>query len=230
MYKKVYLISILLLTSLLLSSCQSRPWFFPPTPVPRGSWLIQWLERPVCQPPCYVNIVPGETNLNDAFEILENSPGVTDIEFSLPDKDEFFHRGRITWNYKDSPDTGGAETFSNSLTISDIVLSVREELNIDEIINIYGSPSHLWFFDCRAEIGPVRCSIQLVYIEMGLSVDSTYMKISKDNSSLEITKGMKLDGIYFFPPGMDGFCSSISDCNQDNLAEWKGFGVYPVKR
>lgn len=212
-----------------LLSCQGLSVFFPPTPRPKADWLIKWLENPECRPPCYQSIVPGESTLEYAQARFKKVPNMEIIDVSFPEDYDFTDLGQITWGYKNSNDSGIAYTFPNKLVISYIDLVVYEDVLINEVIEIYGPPSHVWFIDCRAEIGKKRCSAELVYIDIGLSLGLPYQEVSDVNSSVDIKENQIFRIIKFFPPGMDGFCSSISDCNQDNLAEWKGFGVYPVK-
>jgi hypothetical protein len=173
-------------------------------------------------------VIPGETDLNNAITNLEKAPEITDVEASYPEEDEYWHQGYIEWGYEDSSDLAGASTFSNSLVIADIVLGLYEDLKMYEIIDKYGEPSHVWIIDCTTDIGPKRCYVYLIYIEDGLSLILSSIKVSKNDSSLNITETIDIMQIRFFPPGMDGFCSTLSDC-QHELLLWKGFGAYPVK-
>lgn len=213
-----------------LTSCLAFYESLLSTPEPRGEWLIDWMEDPVCEPPCYKQIIPGKTTLEEAHKYLLASPEVNIYDFFNPDTFEHVNRGQLIWGYENSNDGGWALTFLNKLIVSHIELSIDEGVFIREIIEIYGPPSHVWFSDCRAEILYDLCSIDLVYIGMGFSIGLPYREVFGKNATLKIKGNQVFRYIYFFPPGMDGFCSSISDCNEDDLTEWKGYGAYPVKR
>ena len=59
---------------ILLAGCNSMPDQAEANP---GEWMKAWLENPVCNPPCFENIIPGETKYNDAIEIIETNPDFT---------------------------------------------------------------------------------------------------------------------------------------------------------
>src|SRR5689334_19085430 len=46
-----------------------------PTLSPKPDWLVRWLNEPVCLPPCWENITPGNTSFTDALPIAKAISG-----------------------------------------------------------------------------------------------------------------------------------------------------------
>ena len=64
---------MLITVTLLLNGCQNEQI--------QPDWLKKWLNNPACKSPCFENITPGITTVDEAESILKSSPGVQIISF-----------------------------------------------------------------------------------------------------------------------------------------------------
>ena len=83
------------------TSCQSSYVTTPvPSPTPKiiQNWWDTWFANASCQPPCWHNITPGVTTIDEAISILEKSP-----EIKITSKSEF----GLSWDFVQNEDEGG---------------------------------------------------------------------------------------------------------------------------
>jgi len=95
-----------------------------PTATPPG-WIIQWLENPVCSPPCWETIQPGVTSIDT----------IQDIQKRFPDMQALTARG------------------DPIITMIDLHLSLYDNLPIELIISKYGQPNYMRMFKCDSNGG-----------------------------------------------------------------------------
>jgi hypothetical protein len=82
--------------------------------------------------------------------------------------------------------------------------------------------------DCRSEILFSKCQVNLVYIKKGLILGLSYQRAHRNKEVIKIRSNAFLDNVVFFPPGIEGFCHTVSDC-KTLLAPWEGYGSYSTE-
>lgn len=175
----------------------------------------KWLEQPDCYPPCWVNITPGKTTIENALSTLENLPDVI-ITFQSQDM--------VGWEYK-NPRSGAGTLIAYQGVITGIRVGVppSENLELSKIFNVYHYPDYVNLYDCREGM----CSTILVYIDEGMILGIYVPNYGSENvPRIEIASKSIVNDVWFFPSGMDGFKKSAFQ-NIDLLTAWKGYGIYP---
>ena len=135
--RPLFYLSILFLLSLcFITGCNELSLFSKATSVPRHEWITKWLSKPVCSPPCWEQITPGVTSIDEAEEILQQIPQITGIRG--PIKGPLgFEELDINWNFDHSTDGGAIRTDAEG-TIKSILLRPEKDQNlrIREVIEV----------------------------------------------------------------------------------------------
>jgi hypothetical protein len=193
------------------------------TPLPSATletssnWWTAWLAQQICKPPCWQNITPGVTTIQEAESILENSPQI---------KIKFQSKDGIDWTFIKNKDESGTLKATEDGIVRVIWLGSASDrkLLLKPIVSSYGSPEYVHPDDCREG----KCVTDLVYPKMGmfLSVFITN-KGSIDNPQFEILSDTVVDRVYFVEPGIEKFQGFYGSLEPDLLMPWKGYGEYP---
>lgn len=201
MIKKRYikrLIIILGLSSLLIA-CLGSTIQLTPTPVvtatPPG-WIFDWLENPVCLPPCWETIQPGSTSINNIQTIQQRYPDMS-VE---------------------------TEPGTSTIQMIGLYLSIYDNLPVQLIMSKFGSPDYVRLYKCdpnkRCETHLIFADIGMVlntYPEdIGKSGDDI-VKICDQTSVFQI---------FFIEPGLNSYYNIFSGDNKQGLNEWKGCVEY----
>lgn len=218
--------SILVSTSLLLSSCSFS--VDKTETVARSEWLDKFLKNPTCQPPCWENIVPGETNIDDALAILSHTNGIklTNNPTVLSG-----YTTEMNWNFDESNDSGGVTTDEQGNVISKISLGFYEKLTTEEVISAFGPPTDVLLYDCRPFVGKKTCEVHIIFQEIGVGL-RTYLidDIGKNKYQVVISPQTEIDGIWLFQ-NINGTYEQIIGKNSFNYPQyfikWKGYSNYP---
>ena len=199
-------------------SCESANTNTPiPSVTPEFSpnWWTPWLAQPVCKPPCWENITPGVTTLNEAVSILEKLP---EIKITFKSKDG------IDWKF--NKDEGGTLTANQDGIIDTIWIgSVSDrKLLLKRIVASYNEPKYVKPHDCREGM----CVTVLVYPDFGMLLDVFVKnKGTISNPQIEIVPDTIIDRVYFIERGIENFQKIPDFQDYDLLMEWKGYGKYP---
>lgn len=221
----LFMIGLSLLFVILIA-CNLVPALGTPTPAARHQWIEKWLNTPSCQPPCWENIIPGETSLIEAASILSRSPNVKIT--LLPNKNNN-QISQLQWQLESSSDTGIADSDETGDKIASLVLSLGSDqlLMIDEVISKYGQPSHVIIFDCRGEITQSSCIIHLVYPNLGMAIEILLRSQEKEGYHVEINSVAKVGKIMLFPKGENTYQQTIAQNLNKPQMDWRGFDEYP---
>jgi len=186
------------------------------TPESSINWWTSWLAQPVCKPPCWANITPGETSLKDALSILEKIPEIT-ITFKSQDG--------IDWQFKQPEDGAGTLSAKNGvISFIRVGVSPEKQLNLKEVVTTYGYPDYVKPYDCREGM----CSTILIYPESGLFLGVFIRDTGTvDAPEIEILPETIVKSAYFFQPGLENFQKLIAFQDNNLPMEWKGYGEYP---
>lgn len=208
------------------TSCQSantntpRPSITPPT---SQNWWDTWLVNPICHPPCWQNITPGVTTIDEAVSMLENLP-----ETEITSKSEF----GVSWDFIQNEDEGGTLGISEDGIVRMIWLaSVSDrKLLLKTIVTSYNEPEYVKPYDCRQGM----CVTALVYPDVGMFL-SVFVENTSSNSSqegdpfpeIEILPETVINRVYFTEPGIKSFRNILQLQESELIMDWKGYGAYP---
>lgn len=225
---KLFILPIFFL--FLISSCSALPFFSTPTPKPRSDWITKWLKNPTCQPPCWENMIPGKTKIEDGVTILEQIPGINKL--SGPSKGPIGNEKQMVWQFGPSSGSISAQTDERGEILSFIYLNLNLEENItlDELVSAYGQPTNLSFYDCRTELNMKSCVIHLIYKDKGMALELLVDDIGKGEYRVKILSETKVSGVWLFPATGDGYATTIgknSFIYPKFVINWKGYTNYP---
>jgi hypothetical protein len=172
-------------------------------------YIAQWLSKPACDPPCWENITPGRTTMQQGMEKLKE---LSDVEKIEAPRILAENQVQISWTMKNckdysygyfnaSEDRGG---IIENIYIS--VTCVDDNTIIEEVTQSFGLPDFTW-----TERKGIDCSQKVLYLEKGMLLD-TYIiaKYPFGTNDFEL----QVLGILFFEP-------------KDNLKETLGHLGYP---
>lgn len=204
-------------TALLLLSCGESA-----SAGPRLTWITRWLESPVCQPPCWELLTPGETTTTQAMDILRQIPEVTDLSGPY---ESYGNQTEINWHFGSAPG-GGMALFNSQGLLTQTLLSLPNgQVTVGEVVSVYGSPSHIVLKSTSERVQYYEADV--IYLPAGqlLSIykrgSGGVVRVSPDDAVLELV---------FFQPGDDGYANTVGAYRADTLARllpWNGYGKYP---
>jgi hypothetical protein len=108
-----------------MDAFRQLPLFAPP----RNAWLVRWLSAPTCQPPCWEQITPGVTTLDEALDLLAGLPDVRDVSL---ERDY-----GAQWELRDH-DFASVRVDEGVVQFLRIRINTREQLRLAEVIDIFG--------------------------------------------------------------------------------------------
>jgi hypothetical protein len=223
--KNLLIVGLLLV---LITSCNFSP--FLTNQEPHSEWVTKWFTNPTCQPPCWENITPGQTQIDDVAAIFTNLKEIKN--YSNPHKGPFGESRQMDWKFDQSSDSGIIQTDDRGNNISQISIVTYQPLTIEEVISKYGDPTNVLLYDCRSDLGQKRCVVHLVYKNKGMMLEIMLNDIGKNMYQVKIEKNSKLSIIHFFPDTEDSY-EKIIGKNSFNYPKyyysWNGYSNYPEK-
>jgi len=120
---------------------------FTPTPIALKDWKQRWLKGIPCRAPCWENITPGKTTLQEAIKLLEANPAVRPGSIAVIPKPEGTNvpeRGSLSWKWIDDNIQLSIIRFNyeNTQIVLEIGLNAFE-FKLGDIIQAYGEPTHV---------------------------------------------------------------------------------------
>jgi hypothetical protein len=185
------------------------------TPTP---WQKNWLKGVPCQSPCWEGITPGETTLLQASDILKELPFVASdtIEMSIsPDL------GEISWGWRNGNTHLEGRAFSDGNSSRQIIHSVwllfTDEITLQDVIDIYGEPTHVVARAGYNPVGGVTSMLQILYSAQGFGITG--------NVPTKIEPSLHLNSVFFFSPGIDNFAQLFPEykSNPNLIVAWQGY-------
>ena len=213
------LLALFVLLTILGVACQStNKAIASATPEISQNWWTTWLAQPVCKPPCWQNITPGVTTMNEAVSILENTPEI---------KITFKSDNGVDWAFNQNEDEGGTLKTSQDGIVRVIWLGSLSDkkLFVKTIVASYDFPGYVKPYDCREG----KCETALVYPDVGMFLSVFIENTRQDNDSpqIEILPDTIVDRVYFIEPGTGSFLNLFQFPESELLMDWKGYGEYP---
>lgn len=221
------LIFVFLVISGACTRCPSQDEFKRPSS-PKASWLVKFLEEPTCQPPCWENIIPGETTISDAMDLLRNVPYVQNISPYYLKPTSSVH---IEWNFAGTPDIGRIYSTRDGEKVENIFLNLSgsSSLLLGDMIESYGPPSSLF---TSLERQRCYCFTNIVYEHIGLSINFYHLcshfstGYGKYKIRIILAEETPIDGINLVPIGSELLTVNLS---KDGMA-WNGFDEYEFEK
>lgn len=233
----IYLIAILaiftcggisfLSSRILVDSRIIRPNRFIDGFISPSEWIANWLKNPTCKVPCWENIVPGDTNRDQAKSLLSNNTDVTSFEESnvIP----YGQVLKINLDNDVYPDDATI-LFDNQNIVQEINLGTfGDNLYLHDVISVYGPPRRVLFHDQMYEY----VTVDLLYPELGMAIELFLPNLNLEGEipQVKIEKYGEILHVYLEAPDLKYYfeISEITDGTIDPrlLSEWKGYTIYP---
>jgi|SRR4030066_264070 len=211
--------TLILMFTIFFSGCRFVKEIANPTSAPRSTWLKEFLESPVCQPPCWNNITPAQTTIDEANKILQINPTIKIINI-YPDS--------IEWEFLPTGGNGYVESQYNKNTVDIIYLGLGTEqyLTLGDVIKNYSDPTYIHFEQNMHNLK--RCFFFVFYESSGVvfsNRDLPCKELKQGDIStvdLDVSPDIILNSITMVATG-DRFAEYAGSVNPIN---WKGYGNY----
>jgi hypothetical protein len=179
------------------------------------------LKNPTCNPPCWEGITPGKTKSEEAYNILTKIPYVKVEVYNF----EAFNGKQTEWDIGNGSGGGVAKIDIKTDIVSEISIWIKKDtVQLGELINIYGMPSHIIVGFCSGDSYPGICEAFLLYDSRGLALgigrpgklkdQKIFVRISADNKIFEL---------YFYTPNSP---FNTPGGRKGYGYKWEGYGDY----
>jgi len=187
----------------------------------------EWLNNPICLPPCWAGIIPGETGASEAVGILSSLPWIKNVTLI---EDKMY--GEINWSWNTvQGDGGGGRIFFDVSTPSRKVKSILPNITgywgsnllLGDVIKVYGEPTHILLEkqgpldSIHAQPIPVGYNIEFIWLLQGFS-----SKSGLGEEAPNLYDSMPLYTLAFFEPSIDGFIAYRGNSG-NALVVWQGY-------
>lgn len=174
------------------------------------AWVVKWLENPECSPPCWENIMPGETTILEAKSILAKIPDVRIIG-----QDDHV----IEWKMNDS-DYGSAVSKTGDGIITVVILTSvgKQPLLLNRVIDKYGTPEFVHPFDCREGM----CEVNIVFPQLGMALD---LFVPNRRGQITIEPTSSVINVLFYAGDLEHY-RELPENSEGDIQNWIGYGVY----
>jgi hypothetical protein len=199
------------------------PYLFSNPSASNPSELVtNWLEAPTCKIPCWENITPGETNIEQAKSLLLSNPKIKNVRKGNVLPYGLMLSVDIQGDYYDPNASIGFD--NNNIAQSIELFTSSQNLYLDDIVAYYGFPKYVVIYGQET----VGVDVDLAYPEMGLVVNlySQDAEIMNENDiRFTISPKQEVYGITFYAPNLEYYYSFA--WQPLKRYDWKGFTNYP---
>jgi hypothetical protein len=184
--------------------------------------VMNWLENPTCKEPCWENITPGKTTLDQAKMLLTSKPNI-----KIVGEDDVIPYGLMVFVdiQGDYYNPNVAINFDKNTVAQSIKLETfHENLYLKDIVAFYGFPKYVVIYWQETE----GVDFDLVYPEKGLVINlySQDAKIvSEHEIRFNISPEQEVYGVSYYVPNLEYYYSFA--WQPLKRYEWKGFTDYP---
>ncbi len=222
--KIVFVLSISFFLGILIGACS----LFPDSVKIEQPWIPTWLSNPICDIPCWENITPGKTNIQEVPSILKDIGGVlTDNSNKTDLTGSCLFYGFLD-NFGNSTGVGNLCTGINT---PDIVEEIHIYTNyssptiyLKDVIDTFGDPDYITIVTERNYCAPL-----VLYKTRGFAMSFSFGSCKE---KYRISETMVVDSLYFYNPTSEPFSNERIRgpyyYNPQNLKEWSGFGLYSL--
>jgi len=184
--------------------------------------VSNWLETPTCEMPCWENITPGETSLDQAKSLLLNNPNV-----KIVDEGDVIPYGLMLFvdiqgdHYNPNLSMGFDK---NNITQSVELKTYNQNLYLNDIVSYYGFPKYVVVYWQET----VGVDVDVVYPEKGLVINlysQSAQIINEEEVRFTISPEQEVYGVNFYAPNLEYYYSfAWQPLKRYN---WKGYTDYP---
>lgn len=216
--KKILLLLLIIITL----SCSSN----------ENSGLL--LASSTCELPCWNNIVPGETTLQEAVDIIEQLDGINQESIFVHNPSQGLITTAIWFSLEsktllDSTTTQGEVSLINDRVVL-ITLGGDLNLTFGDIVRKIGEPEYIISTDFNKETSQI--TINAIYPSKGISYISYKKPKDKLTPSSKIANISFFDSIYYEVFLEEGWFSE-GEYGAENtkkiMYEWNGYGSLDEK-
>jgi hypothetical protein len=210
MNKKLLIINLAILALLGLVGCASKT----------NPLRILKMNEDVCEPPCWMGIIPAETSFKDAYEIVSGLEFFSQRgEIKVDENEEF-----LLW--QSGLHQNAHISFDNGIV--SLISFYFPETELGNVIEEYGTPDFYRTYAVNYEIdeeNEVYYGIDIIYPEIGL----VFQVIGQE----PISEDLVVLGAFFTGPGtVEEIAAEILAPGQNLIIQldffpWEGFGVCP---
>jgi hypothetical protein len=213
---------LLTLCFLIINSCCAR-----------GYIGTESITNNPCSPPCWQGITPGVTTMSEAVEIL-NTLNITNTNISPESVTSFEIFDKTTgWQFLDF-----GRVYFNEINdvIQCIVINPLKDLKVDQLVSLYGPPSHILIFKGFGDYTFIKTF--MIYKSSGLLIDILLVPYDHNNKP-KIGQSDVIDAVYFCNPQIfGGYLNYLFNRNPQQAQQefdvfsqpWHGFGEYEYSR
>ena len=163
-----------------------------------------------CGPPCWRNIVPGETTWNEAISIIEGDSTLNDLETNSAEDGPQMVAG---WGQEGGD--GCCQMYTeDGLTVSFLVLQVAPDVLLGQMIEMYGEPEFL----VAETLSDGQGVAHLIYPEIPMVV---YAFIEGEQG--ELTVSSEVVGVGYMT---EDLMQLVIDTTEPGLHAWEGYQTY----
>lgn len=177
----------------------------------RNPWLVRWVTVPACPPPCWENIVPGKTTLDEARRILTEIPAV-----EVTGSDAHGAEWLIDRNDVGMLRVSQGVVFSVSMS-----LHVGEDLSLGQLIEIHGPPSEVQIERCLEG----TCEVQFNFPNSAMIVGAVLSNEGMDPNKVQVQSQSMIRRIMFVE-SVEAY-ERVAPFEGLSRSVWKEFGEYP---
>lgn len=208
---------IFILSIYLITACTQNTT--PEATQDNGALIEKITTEPQCQLPCWRGIVPGETSMDEAYDLLQAWTDVKHLtQYSLD-------YAVIEWTFTDSIEVGKIEAGfgGNKNTVRRIYFNITNQpVMLDQIVASFGDPGYLFF--CKNVDWDIYY-LEAVYPEQNMVIDlgtvSTIIgrvKLSGD----ELVNSIAIIAPYYF----NVYYPLPTETEHTCALTWEGYGTY----
>jgi hypothetical protein len=205
---------------------------FPPEKGPMPYWVDKMIHDPACDLPCWENITPGETLIEEVPSLLFQIPQAKRISGPWNFDGGRSSHVKIEWfmaaDKVDQPDfwcSAYAKDSNAVVSILDLHIDadVYTDVSLAEAIDGFGEPSYLQIENCDVTF----CQFRLVYPENGLVLE---VFLRDFGQRARLTEKSSISALVLIPTGLQSYSDyllfrRIAD-GQYPLIPWQGYGEY----
>lgn len=200
----------------------------PPTiPPPSEAELENYFGDASCSWPCWQGITPGVTTSDDALQLLQTSPLVSQPTVRSESSKTGF--GITYWDWKigdEQPMLTDNMVWRNGI-VHTISLAAFPTFSLGEAIDRFGPPDKIDVIDCtEVPEGKYRylCGT-LYYTKSGFEIHIDW-QVTWNDMGIQITPSDPISFVFLFKPSTieEWVASYGGDPQTLNLQGWKGYG------
>ncbi|MCC6958161.1 MAG: hypothetical protein IT316_15270 [Anaerolineales bacterium] len=213
--RKAVLGIIALIALIILGALIYRPAAPPPENSP---WMKKWLNDPTCLPPCWENIIPGETDIGDSIALLEQVEEINNETIKMFSGDW----SEVQWAFKDSSSWGRVWTTKKDTLIHMTRFATGDSVTITEIEAKYGAPQEVLISRCMSGF----CDVVLIYKDLSMGLD--VFTRERRQAGIRLRPDQVVYKIEFYSNKPGDVPPYTLDWNYPQRTyAWKGYTTYP---